>query len=53
MTDTFVWVDGGHVQWRVEFVADRWQLAKWSPVLGSWTPVGSYPSRSAAIEAAR
>jgi hypothetical protein len=42
--------------WRVEFLAGRWQLSRWAPSSlfgGAWRPIGSYPNRAAALEAAR
>jgi hypothetical protein len=56
-----IWVDDDGQQWRVEQVAGRWQLSRWAPgeplgpsgpMGGTWTPVGSYPNRQAAVLAA-
>jgi hypothetical protein len=46
------WLDTEGTTWRVEFVADRWQLSRYSPASETWQRVGSYPSRKAAIQAA-
>jgi hypothetical protein len=59
------WSDKAGQTWRVELVADRWQLARWRPATGDatravstgetdeWQRVGSYPTRTAAVDAAR
>jgi hypothetical protein len=46
------WVDKQHRYWRIELVAGRWQLSLYSPATETWTRIGSYPSKTAAIEAA-
>jgi hypothetical protein len=46
------WVDASKRYWRVEPVAGRWQLSLYSPATETWTRIGSYPSKTAAIEAA-
>jgi hypothetical protein len=46
------WTDADGITWRVERVTDRWQLSRWAPATETWQPVGSYPTRSAAIRAA-
>lgn len=46
------WVDKANRYWRLEPVADRWQLSRYSPNTETWTPVGSWPSRGEAIQAA-
>jgi hypothetical protein len=51
-THRMVWMDTDGVTWRVERVADRWQLSRYDQVLGDWHRVGSYPNRAAAIRAA-
>jgi hypothetical protein len=38
--------------WRVEYVAGRWSLSRYSPDSETWTRVGSYPNREAAVSAA-
>ena len=38
--------------WRVEYVAGRWSLSRYSPASETWQRVGSYPNRKAAISAA-
>jgi hypothetical protein len=50
--DRTTWTDVDGVTWRVEQVADRWQLSRWEPLLGGWSRAGSYPTRAAAIRAA-
>ena len=46
------WVDQRNRYWRIEVVAGRWQLSLYSPTTETWTRIGSYPSKTAAIEAA-
>jgi hypothetical protein len=46
------WVDSSGTTWRVERIAARWSLSRYSPDSDTWTRVGSYPSRSAAVNAA-
>ena len=46
------WVDHAGVYWRIERIADRWQLSRYAPASDTWTRVGSYPNRKAAISAA-
>jgi hypothetical protein len=46
------WLDTEGTTWRVEFVADRWQLSRYSLASETWQRVGSYPNRKAAISAA-
>jgi hypothetical protein len=46
------WLDTEGTTCRVEFVADRWQLSRYSPASETWRRVGSYPTRKAAISAA-
>ena len=41
-----------HTAWRVELVAGRWSLSRYSPNTETWQRVGSYPNRKAAITAA-
>ncbi len=38
--------------WRIELLAGRWSLSRYSPHSETWQRVGSYPSRKAAISAA-
>jgi hypothetical protein len=46
------WLDDRGNTWRVERIADRWQLSRWAPATETWQPIGSYPTRAAAIRAA-
>jgi hypothetical protein len=46
------WTDKHGDTWRIERVTDRWQLSRWAPATGTWQPVGSYPTRAAALNAA-
>ncbi len=46
------WLDTEGTTWRVEFVADRWQLSRYVTATETWQRVGSYPNRMAAISAA-
>jgi hypothetical protein len=46
------WVDSSGTTWRVERIAGRWSLSRYSPDSDTWTRVGSYPSRIAAVSAA-
>ena len=46
------WVDQQNRYWRIEYVAGRWSLSRYSPASDTWTRVGSYPSLKAAISAA-
>ena len=50
---TMTWVDKANHYWRIERVTGRWQLSRYSPASEQWLRVGSYPSRSEAIEAAQ
>ena len=43
---------GQGTAWRIELVAGRWQLSRYSPAGDTWQRVGSYPTRCAAIDAA-
>ena len=45
------WLDVEGTTWRVELVAGRWQLSRYSPDSETWQRVGSYPNRKAAISA--
>ena len=38
--------------WRIELLAGRWSLSRYSLESEQWTRVGSYPNRQAAISAA-
>jgi hypothetical protein len=38
-----------HAAWRVEYVAGRWSLSRYSPGSETWERVGSYPTRKAAV----
>ena len=38
--------------WRLELIAGRWSLARYSPDSETWQRVGSYPNRKATISAA-
>jgi hypothetical protein len=48
------WVHRQNRYWRIRRaqVAGRWQLLLYSPATETWTRIGSYPSKTAAIEAA-
>ena len=46
------WYTPDGTAWRVELVAGRWQLSRYSPASETWQRVGSYPNRKAAISAA-
>jgi hypothetical protein len=46
------WIDLESRTWRVEQVAGRWQLSRYWPTTEMWQRVGSYPSRSDAVQAA-
>jgi hypothetical protein len=46
------WIAADGTAWRIERIADRWQLSRWLPVTEQWLRVASYSSRSAAIDAA-
>jgi hypothetical protein len=52
-SDRMTWVDPEGRTWRIERVTDRWQLSRWLPVTETWMRVGSYVSKSAAIDAAQ
>jgi hypothetical protein len=43
------WIDKAGRYWRVEPVAERWQLSLYRPTVEAWTPVGAWPSRGEAI----
>jgi hypothetical protein len=43
---------GQGTAWRIELVAGRWQLSRYSPAGDTWQRVVSYPTRYAAIDAA-
>ena len=51
-SDRATWIDPKGTTWRIERIADRWQLSRWLPVTEQWMRVGSYSSKTAAIEAA-
>jgi hypothetical protein len=38
--------------WRIELLAGRWSLSRYSPESEQWTRIGPYPNRQAAISAA-
>jgi hypothetical protein len=46
------WVDLQGRYWRVERSGSRWQLSRYRPAGDVWQPVGSWPSRGEAIQAA-
>jgi hypothetical protein len=46
------WIDLEGRTWRIERVAGRWQLSRYWPASETWQRIGSYPSKTAAIEAA-
>jgi hypothetical protein len=47
------WIAADGTAWRIERIADRWQLSRWLPVTEQWLRVGSHSSRSAAVDAAQ
>jgi hypothetical protein len=51
-THRMTWMDTDGVTWRVERVADRWQLSRFDQLRSDWHRVGSFPNRAAAIAAA-
>jgi hypothetical protein len=52
VSDRMTWIDPEGRTWRIELVTGRWQLSRYSPTTDTWQRVGSYPTRSAAIDAA-
>jgi hypothetical protein len=50
--DRMTWIDPEGRTWRIELITGRWQLSRYVPQSDQWQRVGSYPSRSEAIEAA-
>jgi hypothetical protein len=46
------WVDRENRTWRVESIGSRWQLSLYRPTVDTWQRVGSYPSRTVAVQAA-
>jgi hypothetical protein len=46
------WIDPEGRAWRIERITGRWQLSRYWPSTETWQRIGSYPSRTAAIEAA-
>jgi hypothetical protein len=46
------WIDPEGRTWRIESIAGRWQLSRYSPATETWQRIGSYPTRNAAIQAA-
>jgi hypothetical protein len=44
------YIDG--TAWRLEYLTGRWQLSRYVTATETWQRVGSYPSRTAAVEAA-
>lgn len=51
-SDRMTWIDSENTAWRIELITGRWQLSRWLTSTEEWLRVGSYTSRSAAIEAA-
>jgi hypothetical protein len=51
-THRMTWMDTDGVTWRVERVADRWQLSRFDQSREDWHRVGSYPNRASAVRAA-
>jgi hypothetical protein len=51
-SDRMTWIDPEGRTWRVEHIASRWQLSRYSPATETWQRVGSYPTRTDAIQAA-
>jgi hypothetical protein len=47
------WIDPHGTAWRLERIAGRWQLSRYSPAADIWHRIGRYPTRTAAVEAAR
>jgi hypothetical protein len=45
------WIDPESRTWRVERIAGRWQLSRYWPASETWQRIGSYPSKTAAIQA--
>jgi hypothetical protein len=46
------WVDPEGRTWRVERVAGRWQLSQYLPASETWQRLGSFPSKSEAVQRA-
>jgi hypothetical protein len=52
-TDSRVtWVDGAGTTWRIELVDSAWRVSRWSTASETWLLIGSYASKSAAIDSA-
>ena len=51
-SDRMTWIDPEGRTWRVERIAGRWQLSRYTPATETWQRVGSYPTRMQAIQAA-
>jgi DNA-binding transcriptional regulator of glucitol operon len=49
---TMTWVDKANHYWRIESLAGRWQLSRYSPTSETWQRIGSFPTRDGAIQAA-
>jgi hypothetical protein len=47
------WIAPHGTAWRIERIAGRWQLSRYSPATDVWHRIGSYPTRAAAVEAAQ
>jgi hypothetical protein len=47
------WIGTHGTAWRIERIAGRWQLSRYSPAADAWDRIGSYPTRAAAVEAAQ
>ena len=51
-SDRVTWIDPEGRTWRIERVTGRWQLSRYSPATETWQRIGSYPTRSQAIQVA-
>ena len=51
-SDRMTWIDPEGRTWRIERVTGRWQLSRYSPATETWQRIGSYPTRSQAIQVA-
>jgi hypothetical protein len=51
-SDRMTWIDPESRTWRIERIAGRWQLSRYLPASETWQRIGSYPSKTAAIQTA-